>query len=197
MTKNEFLERLKNGLSGLSESEIAEQLSFYGEMIDDRIEEVLSEEEAIEGVGIPENIALQIMQEHVGSNEKLKRSKKLTAWEIVLLVLGSPIWLSLLIAVFVVIFAVYVVLWSAIASFWAIAVSFIGVALGSFIASGVFLFVGNILQAIAMLGLSIFSIGSSILGIIGCCGATKGGALLTKKSVLWMISLFKRRENRI
>ncbi len=196
MKRSEFLERLKNGLSGLSEGEIAEHLSFYGEMIDDRIEEGLSEEEAIESVGNAENIAFQIMQDH-GSVEakKSKPSRKLTAWEIVLLVLGSPIWVSLLIAFFVVIFAVYVVLWSSIVSFWAIAVSFIGVALGSFVTFGVFLTFGSVWQGIAMLGVGFFSAGLSIFGIIACTGATKGSAYLTKKSMLLIISPFKRKEN--
>ena len=45
MTKNEFISRLRARLSGLPKDEIRERLAFYGEMIDDRIEEGLSEEE--------------------------------------------------------------------------------------------------------------------------------------------------------
>ena len=197
MDKNEFLWRLEKGLSGLTREEKNEHIAFYSEMIDDRIEEGLSEEDAIAGIGSPESIAFQIMQEHGGITKNTNQNRKLTAWEIVLLVLGSPIWISILIGILSVIFALYVVLWSAIASFWAVAVSFIGVALGSFATFGVFLFFGNTMQGFAMLGMGLFSVGLAIFGIIGSIGATKGCVLLTKKSVLWIISLFKRKEKEI
>ena len=38
MTKAEFITELKKRLSGLPMRELEESLSFYGEMIDDRIE---------------------------------------------------------------------------------------------------------------------------------------------------------------
>ena len=37
MLKTEFLTELQNGLSGLPQADIDERLSFYSEMIDDRI----------------------------------------------------------------------------------------------------------------------------------------------------------------
>lgn len=197
MDKNEFFRRLEKGLSGLTRKEKDEHIAFYSEMIDDRIEEGLSEAEAIEGIGNAESIAFQIMQEHGGSPKNTKQSRKLTAWEIIFIVLGSPIWMSILIAVLSVIFSLYVVLWSVIVSFWAIAVAFIGSALGSFATFGVFLFFGNVTQGFAMLGMGLFSVGLSIFGIMGSIGATKGSALLTKKSVLFVISLFKRKEKNL
>ena len=45
MRKQEFLAQLRKALSGLPQDEIEERLTFYGEMIDDRMEEGLSEEE--------------------------------------------------------------------------------------------------------------------------------------------------------
>ena len=47
MNKIEFMQKLKDGLAGLSPKDREEQLNFYSEMIDDRIEEGLSEEEAV------------------------------------------------------------------------------------------------------------------------------------------------------
>ena len=47
MNKQEFLSQLRKGLAGLPQNDIEERLAFYGEMIDDRIEEGLSEEEAV------------------------------------------------------------------------------------------------------------------------------------------------------
>ena len=47
MNKQEFLVQLRNALSGLPKDDIEERIEFYSEMIEDRIEEGLSEEEAI------------------------------------------------------------------------------------------------------------------------------------------------------
>ena len=60
MTKEEFISELRKKLSGLPEKEIEEGLSFYCEIIDDKIEEGFSEEEAVSGVGSVDEIASQI-----------------------------------------------------------------------------------------------------------------------------------------
>ena len=65
-------------------------------MIDDRMEEGLAEEEAVSSFGTPEEIADQILSEIPLSRlvrERVKPKRALKAWEIVLLVLGSPVWL--------------------------------------------------------------------------------------------------------
>ena len=47
MTKQAFLAALGERLVGLPQKDIEERLTFYSEMIDDRMEEGLSEEEAV------------------------------------------------------------------------------------------------------------------------------------------------------
>lgn len=47
MNKQEFFVQLCRSLSGLPQTDIEERLTFYGEMLDERIEDVLSEEEAV------------------------------------------------------------------------------------------------------------------------------------------------------
>lgn len=61
MLRNLFLSELRNRLFGLPGEEIEERLSFYNEMINDRMEEGLSEEEAVAAIGPVEEIAEQIM----------------------------------------------------------------------------------------------------------------------------------------
>ena len=51
MDKQEFLSKLRAKLFGLPQKELEERLSFYSEMIDDRIEEGLSEEDAVKELG--------------------------------------------------------------------------------------------------------------------------------------------------
>ena len=47
MRKTEFLERLRAALNALPEEEAKKTIAYYAEMIDDRIEDGMSEEEAI------------------------------------------------------------------------------------------------------------------------------------------------------
>ena len=111
MTKIKFVLELRDRLSGLPREDIEERLEFYSEMIDDRMEEGLSEEEAVAAIGSVDEIASQIIVKTPlvkVAKEKIKSKRKLRTWEIVLLALGSPIWLSLLIVAFSVIISVFV-----------------------------------------------------------------------------------------
>jgi len=145
MNKREFLDRLRARLAGLPLQELEERLNFYSEMIDDRIEEGQTEEDAVLAVGSVEDIAAQIIADiplTKIAKERLRPKKRLGAWEILLLVLGSPIWLSLAVAVFSVILALYAVLWSVIVSVWAIFISLASCALGGIAGGTAFAFSG-------------------------------------------------------
>ena len=61
MDKKEFIKALKKALSSLSRQEKAEHLGFYSEMIDDKMEEGLSEKEAVASIGHPADIAKEIL----------------------------------------------------------------------------------------------------------------------------------------
>ena len=123
MTKNEYISSLGARLSGLPKDEIRERLAFYGEMIDDRIEEGLAEEEAVADVGDVEDIAAQIIAETPLAKivkDKIKPKRRLQAWEIVLIALGSPVWLSLAVAALAVVFAVLASVWAVVAVIWSV-----------------------------------------------------------------------------
>lgn len=111
-------------------------------------------------------------------------NKRFETWEIVLLSLGSPIWLSILIAIISVIFSLYISLWAVIISLWAVfgsvvACAFCGIASGS-----VLIFTEHTLTATAMIGAALVCAGLSIFFFFGCKLATEGMILLTKKCVL-------------
>ena len=61
MTKTEFVLELTSKLSLLPWEEVEDRISFYVEMIDDRMEDGLSEEEAVAAVGSVDEIAAQII----------------------------------------------------------------------------------------------------------------------------------------
>lgn len=197
MSKQEFLAALQEGLSGLPQNDVEERLTFYSEMIDDRVEEGLTEEDAVSEMGTVDEVVSQIVAEIPLSRlvkERVRPKRTLRAWEIVLLTLGSPIWLSLLLAVLAVILAAYVVVWSGIVSLWAADVSLAAGSLEEVISAVLFAVRGNGLTAAAMLGAGIFCAGLSIFLFFGCREATKGTLLLTKKTALAMKSLLIGKE---
>lgn len=180
MTKLKFLFALRDKLSGLPQEDVEERLGFYSEMIEDRMEEGLSEEEAVAAVGSVEEIAAQIISDIPRTKERVKPKRQLRTWEIVLLVLGSPVWASLLIAVFAIGFSLYAVLWSVIISLWAVFGSVAACAFAGIFSGTVFAISRYYLTGIAMISAGIVSAGLSILLFFGCKAATKGTLLLTK-----------------
>ncbi len=196
MTKMQFLMSLHNKLSGLPQNEIEERLTFYSEMIEDRIEDGLSEEEAISQIGTVDEIVEQIVADiplTKIAKEKIKPKRRIKAWEIVLLILGAPLWLSILIAIFAVICSLYVSLWAVIISLWASFVAIIGGAIGG-IASGVVLVLNkNGLTGILLIAAGLVCAGISIFFFFGCKVATKGILLLTKKIILTLKKSFIKK----
>ena len=197
MSKQEFLAELRKGLSGLPQYDIEERLTFYSEMIDDRMEEGLTEEEAVCEIGNVDEIVSQIVSETPFTKlvkEKVKSKRTFRAWEIIFLVLGSPIWLSLLIAAFVIVLSVYIVLWCAIVVLWAVEVSLAFGFLDGILCAIIFAFQGKALSGIAMSGFSIFCAGMSVLMFFGCKRVTQSILLLTKKMALCIKSQFVGKE---
>lgn len=197
MNKQQFLEELKNALGNLAEEDIKQSLDFYSEMIDDKIEDGLSEDAAVAEIGDVNKISAQIISEIPLSKiikEKVSPKRKLSVLEIVLLILGAPIWASLLITAISVLFALYIVTWSLVVSLWAVEVSLMAAAFSGVVAPVIFIIRGYTLPALALFGVGLFSIGLSIFMLFGCIAATKGMAVLTKKIVLWIKMLFVKKE---
>ncbi len=184
MSKQDFLNKLKAELSGLSAADMDERLAFYAEMIDDRMEDGLTEEEAVAAIGTVEDIAAQIIADIPFSRiarERIKPSRRLRGWEIALLVMGVPLWLPLGIAAMAIIVAVYASLWSVIISLWAVFASLAccgpcGVAAGVYFAIS-----GTPLPGIVTVGAGLVCAGLAIFAFFGCKAATVGTLRLTRK----------------
>lgn len=189
MDKQEFLAQLRNGLAGIPPRDIEERLSFYSEMIDDRIEEGLSEQEAVSAVGSVESIVSQTIGESPLTKlakEKVKPNRRLSGWEIILLILGCPIWLSLGIAAIAVVFSLYISAWSVIISLWAAYVSLVACSVGGLVAGIVVACTGKALPGIAVLAAGLICAGFSIFAFYGCKAVTRGLLLLTRKTAIWI-----------
>ena len=197
MTKSEFLSALRAHLYGLPKDEIDERIDFYGEAIDDRIEEGLSEEDAVGELGSLDDIVFEIIGEvPLGKiiKERVKPKRKMKAWEIVLLAIGSPVWVSLLAAALAVVLSLYASLWSVVLSLWAVFASLAAGALGGVVGGAVCAFLGEGLFGIALIGLGIASAGLAIFAFFGCRLASEWAWVLTKKMVLFTKKCFMGKE---
>lgn len=193
MNKEQFLNALREKLSGLSPEDLAERLAFYSEAIDDRLEDGLTEEEAVAQLGAIEDIIKKIPGD-VPTVVTVKEKRRVNPLVIVLLILGSPLWLSLLLAAFCVVISLYAMVWSVVVMLWAVDVSVAAIAVGC-LAGGVLLFArGNVAVGFVCIACMLFCAGVSILGFYGCLYTSKGTAWLTKKSILWLVGLIKRKE---
>ena len=179
MTKSEFLSVFKKKLSALPRKEREERLSFYIEMIDDRMEEGLSEEEAVAAAGDPGKLADQILAEYFPDSKPPRSPGK--GLQILLLILGFPLWFPLLIAVFAVVLSLYVTVWAILITFWAVFVSLLASGAALALAAVVLLILGKALPGIAVLGAGLVCAGLSIPAFMGSKAATDGILLLTRK----------------
>ncbi len=197
MTKQEFLCALREGLCGLPQEDLEERIAFYAEMIDDRMEEGLTEKEAVAAVGTVSDIVLQVADEYPFPElikVRIRSRKPMSPLTIVLLILGSPVWLSLLIAAFAVVLSLYVSLWAVIVSVWAVFVSLAGCAVGCLAGGILFVCIGHALSGVATIGAALVCAGLSVFAFFGCKAATKGTLWLTKRLGLSVKKRLIRKE---
>ena len=197
MLKQEFLYRLKAQLKGLPEKEVFDRICFYEEMIDDRIEEGKTEEDAVNDIGTVEEVAAQILKDIPLSKvikEKIKPKRNFRVWEIILIALGSPIWLSLLIAAVAVAISLYAVLWSLVITLFAVEGSFIGGALGGVIAGVGIMISGNSFTSVILLACAIVCAGLAVFTAFACRYSVKVTVLLIKKIFLAIKKCLIKKE---
>ena len=199
MTKEGFLAQLRQQLWALPEADRQNSLDYYAEMIDDRMADGLSEEEAVAAIGNLEEIVQQILGETprppvvVEPAKKEKPAKDNTKiWLIILLILASPVLISLAASAAATVLSVYVSLWTVVivlyAGFLALAVSSVGCIVGSFF------MVGGIAGGIVAWGAALVCAGLAILLLLLANLAAKGMVKLTK--LVWN-SIFRRKERSV
>ena len=197
MNKQEFLTKLRNKLHRLPKSEVEERISFYSESIDDRIEDGILEEQAVAQMGSVEQVAQQIIAEIPLTKiltQKITPKRKLKSWEITLLVLGSPLWLALIISVFAVFVSLYVVLWSGIITLWAVEISLCACAIMGAVELIIYSFIGRLVSGLAFLGAGMLSAGLMIYGFKLCKWITKGTLIVSKSFLFFIKNFFVGKE---
>ena len=196
MTKSEFLIELERGLKGLPKADVEERLEFYGEMIDDRIEEGLTESDAVAEIGSVDEVIKQIVADIPLKKlikEKVHNKSEEKGVKTFLIILGFPIWFPLIVSFGAVLFALYAVIWSIVISIWAVELSLFACAVVGAFSAIIWLLKGQGVVALSMLGIGIFALGLSIFLYHGCLSATKGLIKLTKRLLVSFKRIIKER----
>ena len=196
MNKQEFLKKLQQLLQGLPAADWQRSLDYYAEIIDDRMEDGLSEEEAVAAVGTAEEVAQSILAETPVPVEIKTAKRRLQWWEIVLLILGSPIWVALLVSVLAVIFSVWVSLWSVVISLYAAAVALGASAIGCMFGSFFMIDTGNG-SFLAAWGAALVCAGLCVLLWLLSNLAAKGMVALTKLTRKGLRRCLKGKEEAV
>lgn len=204
MNKNQLMDALKERLAGLPEEELKRSLDFYAEMIDDRMEDGLSEDEAVAGLGDVKEISDRILEDiplkKIVSEKvkKIKPERKLKAWEIVLIAVGSPVWfpvgLALGITAAVLALTFYLVFWILIIVFYVVDLCLV---LGGLcgVVAGIAAFAKGMGQyGFFLLGAGLFCGGLSIPFFFLCNIIAKGMLKLSKSIIVGIKSLFVRKK---
>ena len=187
MTKQEFLSDLEDKLSNLPKKDVAERIKFYEEMIDDRLDEGLSEEEAINDIGSVDEIYDQFVKELPLLNiikDKIKPKQRLSGGTIAIIASTSILWFPLLIVAFSVVLSLVAVLWSLVLSAWAIVLSFAVCSPVGILCGLLSLMTGNMVHGLLFIGTSLICAGVAIFAYFGSLYATKGSIVLMKKMIV-------------
>lgn len=197
MNKERFLEEFRRRLSGLPQEDIEERVAFYSEMIDDRMEDGIPEEEAVAGIGPIDVIVEQIMSEIPLAKlvkEKVRPKRSLKAWELALLVLGSPVWIPIVIAALALLLSAYVVIWSVVVCIYAADLSLAAGAFTGVLGIAAFLREGSPAGAFFSLGTGMACAGLAILLFFVCVWITKEIIKLTGRMLLGLKASFIGKE---
>lgn len=114
MTKDEYLSELRVGLAAFSKDEVDRAVSFYEEMVDDRVEAGVSEEEAVGSLEPPAEAAARIISEMPAvprAAARLRSPKTPRSWFVafvVAAVIGSPVWIPLTLGVIIAVIGCFI-----------------------------------------------------------------------------------------
>ena len=184
MTRDEFLNRLGELLACLPADQVEETKQFYAEAIADRMEDGMSEEEAVAAMGAPGEVAEATLDDLPAVPRAIARTRRRSTvllW--VLTIVGSPVWVPLLIAFVIVALSIYFCIWVLAFCVWVIAAAFgaVGAAAFALVAAGIA--IGHVPYVLAMLGCGLAFIGAALLVGAGAWAASKQIARL---SALWV-----------
>lgn len=188
MNKKEFLKRIRRSLTGLPREEINKLTDYYSEIIDDATEGGKAESTVIAELGYPEKIAADYIVEN-NCESRVKKPK--SALNITLLILGSPIWLSIGAALFAAAAAVFASLFAVTATVIGIGIGFSVGGVAGFLLSIPLLF-GDFPAGITQMGVVATLFGIGLLCSFAIVPVINFTARIASKLINFAASKFKR-----
>lgn len=179
MNRKEFIDGLRDGLSGMPEHEMEERISFYNEMIDEHMANGESEETAIAAIGSVDAAVAQISSEIPLAKlvrDRVRPKKKVNVGLIILLVLGFPVWFPLALAALSIMFTVYLVIWVIILAFFIVDLALAIAAVATLPGAVIYLMSSNVPGVVFAIGVGLICAGLAVLIFQG--SAAMGGWLL-------------------
>lgn len=196
MTKLQFILALRNRLDAHPKEDWEQALEYYNELIDDRMEDGISEEEAVAAIGSVDTIAEQLLSDHPLPKPVTKKAEQTRpkAGVIILLIAGAPVWLSLLACALAIVICLYAGVFSVVVSLFATSVA-LGICAPMILLLGIqALVTSGIAIGLVYWGLALVCAGLSVFLWIGGHYCIKSCIWISKKCWLWMKSLFLRKE---
>lgn len=187
MTKADFLTDLSRRLGAFSAPERERFVTYYDEMLSDRMEDGMTEDEAIGSLEPIDVIAGRIIAE----NPPPARRQRTGAGKWALIVLGSPLWLPLIIAFAAVALALLIALWAALVAVCACCIVFP--------IAGIAMMLSGVLTLFTRPATGIFSIGIGL--VVSALGIWSlrlmrhlltHGARITRGLFVWLKRLVKK-----
>ncbi len=178
MNKSEFLGELANRLEHLPDQEIGKIISYYEEIIDDRIEDGMTEEVSIKSLGSLDDIVTTIENEipitSIVKDKVIKKVEKSSKGVLLAFtIIGAPLWLPLLLAAVCIVISLVIAGWGIYAggvvgyvSLAIIAVTGVGIGF-------IRIFTIGFTTGIAYMGVGIISAGMMMLLFYPCVWITR------------------------
>lgn len=159
MNKTEFLSELELCLHRMKDSEKSKFITYYDEMIDDYVENGMTEAEAVDKIGVPKKIAGELLD----NNDSVKLNFPFTGsrlFNVLITIIGFPLWGSFLLAFILMVFSVYVLIFCLPVATGAATVGFLAASIIGIIGSPIVM-AHSLSTGLMQLGIGIASIGLS------------------------------------
>lgn len=189
MTKNEFTGILKSRINHLPKSERRKILQYYYEMISERMEDGMTEAEAIDALG---NLD-ELFSEYTPVPKEPKKGVRLRAWHIIMLILGSPLWICLVVAMLCLVLAFYIVIWVLVFACYAVFAALAFSAFACVAAGFISLFTAGPAYFFAYMGAGFVLSGLALLWLMPCNLLAKAMAKLSGKVGKGIFRFFFKR----
>ena len=186
MTRDEFLGRLGELLACLPADQVRETQEFYAEAIADRMEDGMGEEEAVAAMGAPGEVAEAVLDDLPAVPRAIARTRRRSAtllW--VLTIVGSPVWVPLLLAFAAVAVTVYVCIWILALCVWIVAVALGGAGMVELVFAACGVVIGHVPYALASAGMG--------LGLVGVALFVGAGAWAVSRQIARLSALWARK----